>query len=497
MKYGELLKKLIVFTNTKMAVLARETGYDISYISKWCNKGLLPTPRTISVINKKLSKVFAKEVISQEREDDFFFDFEDVILPADETSEDYCIQFAENIESALNSCYRSSSGNDISKNSTKPENFPSLTKKQVLENIIKKINNVIENSTDDVNILWSVDICKCLKYINTLDPLLENPNIKIKFHIALDIDEFNSNSLSYIKEIYMLINNNNNIYFNFYDGRELKNANVIAVKNSFAEFISYGNDGHMDFGVSITDEDDVNKIYSFFKYKFKSQSLLIHSCSSEELSKKSYRTDFYSRTKFNFFITTGFEFLLPASVIDNIVETAKEQIPYDNIEAMIRNLQITWEEIFEKRQITFFILSSSVLKYISNGEIFYTDVIYNLTVDERMEHLKKIIDISKRNPNIRFAVIDDEAVFSNNYSLLLSVFANDKKAFLKNHKAYRTGKGPNLYTINNKYIVSSINEFASKTIENQTVCQEYNAESLEKLLEEYGTMVYRMMNIGL
>ena len=72
MKYGELLKKLIVFTNTKMAVLARETGYDISYISKWCNKGLLPTPRTISVINKKLSKVFAKEVISQEREDDFF-----------------------------------------------------------------------------------------------------------------------------------------------------------------------------------------------------------------------------------------------------------------------------------------------------------------------------------------------------------------------------------------------------------------------------------------
>ena len=113
------------------------------------------------------------------------------------------------------------------------------------------------------------------------------------------------------------------------------------------------------------------------------------------------------------------------------------------------------------------------------------------------EHLKKIIDISKRNPNIRFAVIDDEAVFSNNYSSLLSVFANDKKAFLKNHTAYRTGKGPNLYTINNKHIVSSINEFASKTIENHTVCQEYNAESLEKLLEEYGTMVYRMMNIGL
>ena len=88
MKYGELLKKLIIFTNTKIMVIANETGYDISYISKWCNKGILPTTRTISVINKKLSKVFANEIMTQDRLDDFFISFSDVIENT-ETNEEY------------------------------------------------------------------------------------------------------------------------------------------------------------------------------------------------------------------------------------------------------------------------------------------------------------------------------------------------------------------------------------------------------------------------
>ena len=498
MIYGELLKKLIVFTNTKMAVLARETGYDISYISKWCNKGLLPTPRTIAVINKKLAKVFAKEVIAQERFDDFFFEFDDIILKVDDNYDDYYIQLAENIETALNSSYRLSSGSEISKSSSKAQDeIPSLSKKQVLEDIIKKINYVIKNSVNDVEVLWTVDICKSLKYINVFDKFAKNPNIKVTFHIALDIDEFNSNSNYYIKQLYTFLARNNTVFFEFYNGKNLKYANVIAVKNSFAVLTSISSDGYFDFGMNITEEDDVSRIYSFFSHKFKAQSCIIHACTSEEMTKKSYRTDFYSRTKFNFFITTGFEFLLPSEIIDNIVETAKKQTGSDNIEAMIRNLQITWEEIFEKREITFFVLSSSVLKYITNGEIFYTDVIYNLTVDERLAHLQKIIDISKRNPKIRFAVIDDESVMANEFSSLLSVFANDKKAFLKNHEAYRTGIGPNIYTINNKYLINSINEFAEATLERHTICQEYDSAALEKMLDEYGTMVYRLMNIGI
>lgn len=107
MKYGELLKKLIIFTNTKIMVIANETGYDISYISKWCNKGILPTTRTISVINKKLSKVFANEIMTQDRLDDFFISFSDVIENTETNEDDTFAFLAASIESALSSCYRS------------------------------------------------------------------------------------------------------------------------------------------------------------------------------------------------------------------------------------------------------------------------------------------------------------------------------------------------------------------------------------------------------
>ena len=88
MTYGEFLKKLIIFTNTKIMVIANETGYDISYISKWCNKGILPTTRTISVINKKLSKVFANEIVMQDRVEDFFISFSDMIEKKETDTED-------------------------------------------------------------------------------------------------------------------------------------------------------------------------------------------------------------------------------------------------------------------------------------------------------------------------------------------------------------------------------------------------------------------------
>ena len=43
--YGSLLKKLIKFTNVKLSTVADAAGYDVSYISKWCNQSKLPAAR--------------------------------------------------------------------------------------------------------------------------------------------------------------------------------------------------------------------------------------------------------------------------------------------------------------------------------------------------------------------------------------------------------------------------------------------------------------------
>lgn len=74
---------------------------------------------------------------------------------------------------------------------------------------------------------------------------------------------------------------------------------------------------------------------------------------------------------------------------------------------MIRTLQITWEEIFENQEICFFFLLSSLYEYITSGEIYYTDIHYQLQVEERISHIKNIIEVSKKNPNIKFVILDE------------------------------------------------------------------------------------------
>ena len=43
--YGIMLRRFIDFTGSKLYAVADEIGYDVSYVSKWCNKDLLPAPK--------------------------------------------------------------------------------------------------------------------------------------------------------------------------------------------------------------------------------------------------------------------------------------------------------------------------------------------------------------------------------------------------------------------------------------------------------------------
>ena len=55
-EFGQLLEKLLYLSNQKKITLAKELGYDISYISKWINGRNLPTQKSISSICKTTSE---------------------------------------------------------------------------------------------------------------------------------------------------------------------------------------------------------------------------------------------------------------------------------------------------------------------------------------------------------------------------------------------------------------------------------------------------------
>ena len=61
---------------------------------------------------------------------------------------------------------------------------------------------------------------------------------------------------------------------------------------------------------------------------------------------------------------------------------------------IVAQLQITWEEIFEKNTLDFYILKSSLMKYIDDGEIIFADVVYHMTPEERKLHIENVLALS-------------------------------------------------------------------------------------------------------
>ena len=56
MEFGKNIEKLIQFSGQKNYSLAKELGYDVSYISKWITGKNLPTQKSISDICKITSE---------------------------------------------------------------------------------------------------------------------------------------------------------------------------------------------------------------------------------------------------------------------------------------------------------------------------------------------------------------------------------------------------------------------------------------------------------
>ena len=53
-------------SGSKLSTVAEEVGYDVSYISKWCNKAKLPASKMAPNINRTLANHFSHEILKHE-----------------------------------------------------------------------------------------------------------------------------------------------------------------------------------------------------------------------------------------------------------------------------------------------------------------------------------------------------------------------------------------------------------------------------------------------
>ena len=491
--YGSILKELLCFSDTKFVVLSKAVGYDISYISKWCKNIKIPTYKNIGIINERASTIFSEEIIKQNRVKEFYraFEIPEPIRSEDSSNNDI---LKNSIYDLLEAAYKKSERDLSEKAEVKQEGSKVIVGKNNVATFIRElISTTLENSTTDIELICTMDVCKAVANMNI--DLMEEYNlqdIKVNAKVGFDMNEFEENPNFHLGKIYSILNKRLNVEFDFYDNKDMDKLNIIAIKDKFAITCSLDCDGLIEVATIITDQEIVNTIYDKAISKFRIGDILIRSTDVSSLEKGGYRTEFYSNNEFQFISTRGFEFLLPSEVISDIVETAYAQGFGEDTAFLIRKLQITWEEMFEKSKINFIIVKSVLMKYIEEGEIFYTNIRYNLSVEQRKNHALKIVECMKKNSNIKIIILDDELLNYDPDFFRISAYANNKKVFLKKNLKCKQGDLPLFYTIINEKLVRYINQYLI-SIKDKDFCTEYDAAAIEHILEKYGTMYLRMI----
>ena len=486
--YGTLLKNLINFSGSKLSTVAEEVGYDVSYISKWCNKAKLPAAKMAPNINRTLANHFSREILKHE----------DLVafskLFSTEATSDTLNTVIYNL---LKDSYKVSSHE-----ATTEHNAETVYQTRVLslandvyEFFNHELHETITSYNEPIEVLCTLDVCRfILKNVeDSASHVIPDCDVNVK--IGLDMKKFQSDSKNYLKNLYFFINAHSHISFDFYDDSLMNSLNTIIVKDHMAILCALDQYSRIQTATIITDPEKVNQIYIRTLPAFRSTNLLLHATDSDEFYQHGYRTDFYARDNYQIMLASGFEYLLPVECWDNITRTARERDGDEFMAHVVAQLQITWEELFEQNTLDFYVLKSSLLKYMEDGEIIFADIVYNMTPDERKLHIQKVLQTSKINPKIRFYVIDEELLPNAQHLINVSVFNNRKKLFLKFPARYHTSIGPRFYSVLSDYFIKETTEFMDD-LKTAPYCTEYDAEKLEQFYTKFGSMINRMIDLS-
>ena len=277
-------------------------GYDVSYVNKWSNGTKLPSSRYVERINEEMGQYFAELITKQKKEAKFFKTF-----PISENTDDLGFEIGQYLSAA----YRTTlNQNRVPKGK---ENRPSIQVVTGHHDTSAFLSDLLQKGIQSSKVMvssWSS--VNFVLYTKQVLEIFRRPRITAQtdIRVGLDLDKIESNFDDLIT-VYRTLDNFLDIDFVFYDIQDTSNANLIILKGAFV--VQYALDTQPRFKMCtyIFDESLVGDIYEKFSFNGAEKKPLMSTVSSLGLEELGYRTAFYATTKFFFYLTIGFEFLLP------------------------------------------------------------------------------------------------------------------------------------------------------------------------------------------
>ena len=475
-EYGTLLRRLVDFTGSKLYAVADEVGYDVSYISKWCNKDLLPAPKTAHTVNVALGRFFGDAI----RRDGAGAAF-DAAFPGAGAPE----ALEQRITALLTEAYDASVHHRTAA-APAPASEADLFVRH--HEILDRLRAIPTPGKGDT-VVCTIDLLTLLKSRDfpALEHLFHGRGVHI--HAALDLTPFQQGGQEEMALLYGFLSRNRESFITLYDGAGLEREGLLAASGRCGMLMSMDGRGELD-ALVLSRGTAGAQLRETAMARLSERAVLLSPARPEDMRRGGYRTDFYSRDQFQFFSPYGFEFLLPASVCEPILQAGGTAAGpgWD-----LRRLFITWEEVFQKSHIDFYLLKSSLLRYLDSGELLFADIPYHMSYAQRLEHLENIKDRVLANHDIRFFVLDDDAL-PPGPPPGFGVYLSPKKLFLKNPDAYLTGEGPMFYTVQSDALIQAAQRYL-KHLQSLSACRCFDHRDVPELERRYGGMIYRLLTM--
>lgn len=478
--YASTLKRLITFTQAKFISLADIVGYDVSYVNKWSNGTKLPSSRYVERINEEMGQYFAELIVKQKKEEKFYKTF-----PISCEIKDLGFEISQYLCAAYRATLHQ---NHATKGK---ENRPSI---QVITGhhdtaafLSDLLQKGVQNLDGDGELLVLGEFCTL--YDAGFWKYFENINLtttRLIIRVGLDMDKLEKQPV-YVQRLYQTINRFLDFDFVFYNSHDIENANLIILRGIFAVQYAMSNPPRFNMCTYIFDESTVWDIYEKFSFTGTEKKALISITSSLGMDDMGYRTAFYATSRFFFFLTNGFEFLLPHQVFESIIQNVSPEQAFS-----IQRLCVTWEEIVNASDIEFILPTASLMRYLETGYIYLTDVEYTLTAQERKEHIQSVLDAMQGNPHIVMGVLPSMGSSPVYKGENVSFYSNYKTGFLKKNKKYIHNQASPFYLIVNERLHSIILNYFQSLRESPTYHQ-YTVDQLQQKYEQYRPLIERTL----
>ena len=299
-EYGALLRRLLDFTGSKLYAVADEVGYDVSYISKWCNKDLLPAPKTAHAVDVALGRFFG-QAIRRDRAEAAF----DAAFPGAGAEE----ELEPRITALLTEAYDASVHHRTAAAPASAAEAELFVRHHEILGRLRAIPTPGKGET----VVCTVDLLTLLKSRDfpALEHLFHGSGVHI--HAALDLTAFQRGGQEEMERLYGFLSRNRASFITLYDGAGLEREGLLAAGEHCGMLMSMDGRGELDALVMAQGAAGTH-LRETAMTRLSERPVLLSPAQPEDMRRGGYRTDFYSRDQFQFFSPYGFEFLLPPSV---------------------------------------------------------------------------------------------------------------------------------------------------------------------------------------